>query len=121
MTKKGDEMKEIKNLVLDWCGTLSNDLLYVYRAAMAVFGKLGLKRLSWEEFRQKFKAPYMDFYRKFTQEPKAKIDDLYLQEIRSFERPKLFSGVKEVLEFLNKKGKKLAILSSYRKYIHCLP
>lgn len=107
-------MKGIKIYIFDWCGTLSNDLLNVYRAAMAVFRELGLKRLSWEEFRQEFKAPYMDFYRKFTATvPKCRIDSLYLQKIRSFKKPKLFPGVKEVLEFLNKKGKKLAILSSY--------
>jgi len=79
---------------------------------MHVFEKLGLKRLSLEEFKKEFRAPYMAFYRKFTNEPKEKIDALYLQGISSLKRPKLFP-VKKTLEFLNRKRKKLAILSSY--------
>lgn len=107
-------MKGIKNLIFDWCGTLSDDLVNVFTASMNVFGKLGLKRrLNLEEFKREFRAPYMDFYRKFTKAPRERIDSLYLQEIRSLEKPKPFPRVKELLEFLNKKGKKLAILSSY--------
>jgi len=48
-------MKEIKIYIFDWCGTLSNDLLNVYRAAMAVFRELGLKRLSWKNLDKNLK------------------------------------------------------------------
>lgn len=107
-------MKKIINLIFDWCGTCSDDLRsHVYLAAMYVFSMLGLKGLTLEKFKEEFMAPYMDFYRKFTQESKTRIDELYLEKIRSLGRPKLFPGVKELLGFLFEKGKKLAILSSY--------
>ncbi len=103
----------MKNLIFDWDGTLSDSLPKVFIASMNVFEKLGLKKLSLEEFKREFRAPYIAFYRKFTQASKTKIDSLYLQEISLLKRSKLFPGIKELLEFLNKKRKKLAILSSY--------
>jgi len=106
-------VKEIQNWIFDWCGTLSDDLLNVFIASMNVFGKLGLERLSLEEFKREFRAPYMLFYKKFTNESKERIDRLYQQEIRLAKRSEPFPEVKELLEFLIKNGKKLAILSSY--------
>lgn len=103
----------IKNIIFDWSGTLSNDLPCVYGATMNVFKKLGLKTLSMEEYREKFFLPYMNFYRKFTNLSKKELDKMFLEEIIKIGEPKPFSESRGVLEFLNRKNFKMAILSSY--------
>ncbi len=54
----------IRNIIFDWSGTLSNDLIPVYTATMNVFRKLGLKTLSLEEYKKEFTLPYIHFYHK---------------------------------------------------------
>ncbi len=103
----------IDNFVFDYCGTISNDLLQVYAASMFVFRMLGLRKLSLEEFQRTFRVPYMTFYRQFTDAPKEEIDTLFLQGLSLQARPEPFPEIREALEFLKERDKKLAILSSY--------
>jgi phosphoglycolate phosphatase-like HAD superfamily hydrolase/ADP-ribose pyrophosphatase YjhB (NUDIX family) len=56
----------IRNVILDWSGTLVDDLPAVWEASNHVFEKAGVRALSMEEFRAEFSLPFVDFYRRFT-------------------------------------------------------
>lgn len=104
----------IRNIIFDWSGTLSNDLIPVYTATMNVFRKLGLKTLSLEEYKKEFTLPYMRFYHKFKRGiDKDEVDKLFFKEINSVDEPKPFQDVKAILEFLKQKDIKIAVLSSH--------
>lgn len=86
----------IKNIIFDWSGTLSNDILLVYEAVMIVFGRFGKKRISFDEFRREFELPYMEFYKKYKiRVSKEEIDELYHKAIHSMENPKPFPEAKD--------------------------
>ncbi len=104
----------IKNIIFDWSGVLSNDLSPVYKATMNVFKKIGIKRLSLEEYRREFILPYMEFYKKFkVNVDKEEVDRLFFKEINLVEEPEPFPEVKKLLEFLNNKDIRIAVLSSH--------
>ncbi len=105
--------QKIKNIIFDWSGTLSDDLRCVYGATAGLFKKLGLKKLTLDEYRKEYLLPYMNFYRKFSKLPKRQIDKIFLEEFVKMEEPEPFPESQEVLEFLNQNGNKLAILSSH--------
>ncbi len=102
----------IKNIIFDWSGVLSDDIVPVHRATMNVFRKLGVKTLTLEEFKKEFTSPYMNFYKKFTNASQEELKKLYIKEIHSVGEPKPFPNAKQILEFLRGKGIKLAILST---------
>jgi len=106
-------MTKIKNIIFDWSGTLSDDLTPVHAATNKVFKRLGLRALTLEEYKQEFVLPYMDFYKKFTDASKEKIDEFFLEEIFRVEKPKPFPKVKQLLEFLKKKKVKMIVLSAH--------
>jgi phosphoglycolate phosphatase len=104
----------IKNIIFDWSGTLSNDMVPGYTTAMEVFKKLGLKQITIEQFRQEFTLPYMNFYKKFKPDIKKEdVDSIYSEIFSSIEEPKPFPKAREILEFLKEKGIRIAILSSH--------
>jgi len=51
-----------RNLIFDWSGTLVDDLGPVIEATNAVFARHGLAPFGREEFRRRFRLPYVDFY-----------------------------------------------------------
>ena len=112
-----DEIKKknmIKNIIFDWSGVLSNDLIPVYRASMLVFKKLGKEPISLEEYKREFTLPYMVFWNKYFPElTKEEENKLFLKEINLVDEPKSFPNVKKILKFLKQKNIKLAILSSH--------
>lgn len=103
----------IKNIIFDWSGVLSDDFSPVYKATMNVFKKLGIKTISIQEYKKEFLLPYMDFYRKFTDATKQKVDDLFFKEINLVGSPKPFPKAKSVLISLKNKGIKIILLSSH--------
>ncbi|MDD5552078.1 MAG: HAD family hydrolase [Candidatus Pacebacteria bacterium] len=103
----------IKNIIFDWSGVLSNDIIPVYKGTMGVFRRLGLKELSFKEYKKEFVLPYMNFYRKFTDTPKEKVDDLFFQEFSLVDGPKPFPKAKKTLEDLKRKGIRIVLLSSH--------
>ncbi len=104
----------IKNIIFDWSGTLSDDLVSVYTAVMEIFKKLGLEVLTLEEFKKEFTLPYMEFYRKFKKDvDREELQKLYAEEIELVAKPRPFLEAKEVLEFLRQKEIKMILLSVY--------
>jgi phosphoglycolate phosphatase len=106
----------IKNIIFDWSGTLSNDIIPVYKATMTVFDRFGVKRISLEEFRRQFELLYMNIYKKYFPKKlinKEEIDNIFLDALRSIEKPRPFPQAKKTLEFLSGKGIRMAVLSSH--------
>lgn len=103
----------IKNLIFDWSGTLSDDIVCVHKAMMEVFRRLGLQTITFEEFRKEVTLPYMNFCRKYTQVSKEELDPLFVEEIHKVEEPKLYPHVSQTLNKLKTKGIKMALLSSH--------
>jgi HAD superfamily hydrolase (TIGR01509 family) len=104
----------IKNIIFDWSGTLSNDLVPVYTAVRRVFEILGMKRLTLEEYKREYVLPYMDFYHKFDPSAeKAVVDQIFLEEIHKVDPPRPFPGALETVRRLHKQGKRLFVLSSH--------
>lgn len=104
----------IKNVIFDWSGTLIDDVVFTYSAAMKVFEKIGLENITLEKFKEEFTLPYMDFYKKFKEDAdKEIIDEWFDKEMNLINKSKLFPETKEVLRFLKERRIKMIILSSY--------
>jgi phosphoglycolate phosphatase len=52
----------IKNLILDWSGTLADDLPAVLRTTNRMLQHFGAAEMGREEFRRRFRLPYTEFY-----------------------------------------------------------
>ncbi len=106
----------IKNIIFDWSGTLSDDLINTFKAVMIVFNKLGIPKISFNEFQLEYTLPYMNFYKKYEINiQKAEIDSLYLEAMNTLRIPTLFRGVRQVLKFFLSKNIMLALISSHPK------
>ena len=64
----------IKNVILDWSGTLADDLSPVIKATNHVLEEYGKPTMSRDEFCKEFSLPFEDFYRRFL--PEASIEEL---------------------------------------------
>ena len=103
----------LKNIIFDWAGCLVNDLDQNYQAIMHIFEKLGVKKITLEEFKESFFLPYTDWYSKYTDASPEKLKKLFIEGLAQADKPALFHSTKEVLETLKKKGVKIALLSSH--------
>jgi len=56
-------MSEIRNVILDWSGTLVDDFNPVLEATNEIFKHYGKPTFTVEEFREKFYLPFTDFYK----------------------------------------------------------
>ncbi len=106
----------VKNIIFDWAGTLSDDIMAVYSAAMIVFQKFGAEKITLHEFKKEWEQPFMIFYNKFV--PDLSIE----QEKNAFEKAynvtrnqypaNPFYGISEFLNQAKLMGKNLIIISS---------
>jgi phosphoglycolate phosphatase len=71
----------IRNVILDWSGTLVDDLAPVLKTTNHVFESCGLPPLSLQEFRAEFCLPIRKFYQhRLPQVPQAKLEEIFLTE-----------------------------------------
>ncbi len=69
----------IRNVILDWSGTLVNDLPPVLDTTNHVFATFGLPALTLDEFRREFCLPIRAFYeRRIPHAPQAKLEEVFL-------------------------------------------
>jgi phosphoglycolate phosphatase len=61
-------MREIRNVILDWSGTLVDDFGPVLEASNEIFKIHGKAAFTAEEFREKFYLPFTDFYKEYLPE-----------------------------------------------------
>jgi phosphoglycolate phosphatase len=106
----------LRNLLLDWSGTLADDMPPVIRATNHVLGLYGRPALNREEFRRHFRLPFTEFYEEFL--PAVPIDELEELFHRHFvgiqDDVTPLPGLFEFLEFCRESGRRLFLLSSVR-------
>jgi len=107
----------LRNLLLDWSGTLVDDLPPVIGATNFVLEKHGRPTLTREEFRQKFRLPFTEFYEEHL--PDIPLPDLEAAfhgrfvEIQDDVTP--LPGLYEFLDFCRESGRRLFLLSSMKR------
>ncbi|MFZ4598780.1 MAG: HAD family hydrolase [Terrimicrobiaceae bacterium] len=106
----------IRNILLDWSGTLADDLSAVLRATNLIFNEYGRRDLTLDEFRHHFRLPFSGFYAELL--PEATTEGLEALYERFFfglqgEIP-LLPGAREFLEFCRGTGRRMFLLSTIK-------
>ncbi len=103
-----------RRIILDWSGTVADDLPAVAEAADAVLRAAGVPPLGLEGFRREFELPFMNFYRRFVPGlSREEIDAVYFRRFRSLEdRIEPLPHAADFLEFCGKTGRRVAVLTS---------
>jgi dihydroneopterin aldolase len=104
----------MRNIVLDWSGTLVDDLEAVLYATNAVFRKYQAPALTLQQFQAEFELPLSKFYPRFLPGiPFTEIDDCYHRHFASCrETVSLLPGAREFLEYSSAGGLQLFVLST---------
>jgi phosphoglycolate phosphatase len=69
----------IRNIILDWSGTLVNDLPPVWRTTNFIFESFGLTPLTLEEFRREFCLPVSRFYAdRLPDVPMRRLEEIFI-------------------------------------------
>jgi phosphoglycolate phosphatase len=104
----------IRNIILDWSGTVVDDLGAVVQATNDVFRDFGRAEISRDAFRSEFALPVSRFYERFLPGvPMEKIEEVYHRQfqVRRGEVG-LLPGVNEFLEFSRASNRSLYALST---------
>ena len=71
----------IRNVILDWSGTLVDDLMPVVKTTNHVLTSCGLPAITLQEFRAEFCLPIRKFYEhRLPHVPQAKLEEMFLTE-----------------------------------------
>lgn len=104
----------IRNLILDWSGTLVDDFSATLEATNVVFQSYGKPGFTAEKFRRDFRLPYPEFYQEFL--PEHSLEELEVTFKKAFlEAEGLVQPLSPTLGFLReatRKGLRLIVLSS---------
>ena len=107
----------LKNLILDWSGTIVDDLPPTLEATNAVLASYGLPTMDRDEFRERFRLPYSEFYHELL--PGEPMDVLEAKYQKAFlaaeEKVSLLDGARGFLETCEAAGVRLFLLSSIRE------
>jgi phosphoglycolate phosphatase len=104
----------IRNIILDWSGTVVDDLGAVVQATNDVFREFGRAEISREAFRSEFALPLSRFYERFLPGvPMERIEEVYHRQfqVRRGE-VSLLPGVSEFLEFCRRSHRSLYGIST---------
>lgn len=106
----------LRNLLLDWSGTLVDDLPPVISATNFVLEQHGRPPLDREEFRRHFRLPFEDFYDEFLPGVSlGALEELFHRkfvELQGDVTP--LPGLGEFLDFCRASGRRLFLLSSMK-------
>jgi phosphoglycolate phosphatase len=106
----------IRNFLLDWSGTLADDLGAVMAATNAIFRHYGRREFTLEEFRHSFRLPFSGFYAEFL--PEATDEGLEALYERFFhglnDQVTLLPGVREFLDQCKAHGYRVFLLSTIK-------
>lgn len=106
-----------RNLIFDWSGTLVDDLGPVIEATNYVLEYYGRKPMDREEFRQKFRLPYLEFYHEVL--PEVTIEELEMRFREAFAASNkpvtVLPHAREKLEWCRQRGLRLFILTSMHR------
>jgi len=109
------EKLNVKVVVFDWSGTLSDDIVQCYNAGMKLREHFGLSVMTFEQWQKQTMANAIDFFRAHgITEDAEKILRLYSQYFsENPTSPKAFDDAEEILSFLKSKGKFIVIVSGH--------
>ncbi len=103
-----------RHILLDWSGTVVDDLPPVLAATNKVFEDFGHPPLSLEQFRRDFRLPFSGFYAEYL--PEATMEGLEVLYRRFFEALQdevtLLPGALGFLEFCRETGRRVFLLST---------
>lgn len=106
----------IRNVLLDWSGTLADDLGPVLDATNLIFQHFGRTELTREEFRHHFRLPFSGFYAELL--PEATLEGLEVLYERFFaglqDNVALLPGAREFLDFCAATGRRTFLLSTIK-------
>ncbi len=106
----------IRNILLDWSGTLADDLSGVLKATNLIFREFGRPEFTREEFRKHFRLPFSGFYSEFLPEATSEgLEALYERFFHGFQDEiPLLPGAREFLEHCRETGRRLFLLSTIK-------
>lgn len=104
----------IKNLILDWSGTVVDDLDPVWKATNEIFQHYGVELWTKEQFQDRFYLPFTDFYQEYL--PQATLPELDFHYHRAFrslqDEIPLLPYAQDVLDYARAEGFKIFLLST---------
>ncbi len=105
----------IRNLILDWSGTLADDLGAVIAATNGVMAHYEKPPFTRDQFREVFQLPYTEFYRQIL--PNVPLPDLQALYLKHFPEETAHSvpmldHAQEFLQFAADSGRRMFICSS---------
>jgi phosphoglycolate phosphatase len=107
----------LRNLLLDWSGTLVDDMPPVIGATNFVLEKYGRPPLTRDEFRRQFRLPFAEFYEEYLPDvPLPELDAAFhghFVTIQDDVTP--LPGLYEFLDFCRASGRRLFLLSSMKR------
>lgn len=107
-------MAVFRNLILDWSGTLVDDFRPVLEATNEIFRQYGKSPMSADEFRDRFRLPFTEFYRDYLPEATLpEIDHHYHTAFKLLQADvALLPGAVELLEYSKQRAMNLFLLST---------
>lgn len=107
-------MSVIKNVILDWSGTIVDDFNPVLKATNEIFQHYGKPPMSADDFREKFCLPFTEFYKKYLPEATmAELDAHYHRAFKLLQTDiEMLPHARDFLEFCAAQGIPMFLLSS---------
>ncbi len=105
----------IRNILLDWSGTLVDDLPAVWETTNHVFRLAGVRELTLEEFRAEFSLPFPDYYRRVlpTHVPVERLETWFHDRFRQVQGSiRELPRARDFLEFCRRTGFRLFLLTT---------
>lgn len=104
----------IKNILLDWSGTVADDLPNVLQAVNGMLRTQGQAEMTRSEFQARFHLPYTSFFHEVLPELSLEeLQQLYLQHFpHVHEGVELLPHVADFLRYASASGRRLVVLSS---------
>ena len=107
-------VKQIKNIIFNWAGTISDDSERNYEAMMIVMESLIGKRISKKQLKKEFEVPVMNFWHKYIPDLKyEKCKQMYANALTRAPNATLYPDTKKVLEQLHKIDINMIVISAY--------
>jgi len=107
----------IRNVILDWSGTLVDDLEAVWEATNHVLRRAGRSEMDLETFRAEFCLPFVRFYERHVPEvPLAQLERWFHEHFgRAQERVVALPHAREFLRFCREAGLRTFVLSTVKR------
>ncbi|HVM61498.1 MAG TPA: HAD family hydrolase [Verrucomicrobiae bacterium] len=104
----------IRNVILDWSGTLVDDLMPVLATTNHVLESCGLPAMTREEFRAQFCLPIRKFYEnRLPHVPQARLEEIFLAEYpKHHAEITLLPHTREFLQFCRRQGMGVYVAST---------